>query len=100
MKKLFFIALIGCCFSCNPYEPVDFPFEVFPNPVINEVSLSTNNDAEILLLDVDGEVLSDTLIDAGTMITWDVEDARDGVLHLEVTINETIYRKPIYKITE
>ena len=99
MKKLFFIALIGCCFSCETYEPVDFPFEVFPNPVIDAVSLAINEEAEVLLLDVDGEVLSDTLINAG-ISTWNVEDSRDGVLHLEVTINETIYRKPIYKITD
>lgn len=100
MKRLFFIALIGCCVSCNTYESVDFPFDVFPNPVVNEVNLASNEDAEVLLLDVDGEVLSDTLISAGTITTWDVEDARDGVLHVEVTMNGTTYRKPIYKITE
>lgn len=100
MKRLFFIALIGCCFSCNTYETVDFPFRIYPNPVVDVVNLASNDDAEVLLLDVDGEVLSDTIIDAGTMITWNVEDARDGVLHVEVTTSGTTYRKPIYKITE
>ena len=95
MKILLFIICIPLLFSCSKEEnwlDIDKPILIYPNPVQSTFRISFKNHEESTIVLKDGNLkIIDKEVNYSDEIILNIEDQKNGIYHLEIKQNKSVY---------